>query len=104
MAVMLPKIAIDMGLCEPDEVWFVDKALYGLRENSKLWGDLRDAELRQARWVVEGVEYCLQQMMSDVVAPWHFKDSDRKVATLTAETAQGSTAAVKRHRLSWFSC
>ena len=52
--------AVDMGLCELDEVWFVDKALYGLRESPKLWGDFRDAELRQARWVVEGVEYCLQ--------------------------------------------
>ena len=54
-----------MGLCEPDEVWFVDKALSGLRESPKLWGDFRDAELRQARWEVEGVEYCLQQMTSD---------------------------------------
>ena len=58
VAVMPPKIAIDMGL-------FVDKALYGLRESPKLWGDFRDAELRQARWEAEGVEYCLQQMTSD---------------------------------------
>ena len=65
VAVMPPKIAIDMGLCKPDEVWFVDKALYGLRESPKLWGDFRDAELCQARWEVEGVEYCLQQMTSD---------------------------------------
>ena len=27
VAVMPPKIATDMGLCEPDEVWFVDKAI-----------------------------------------------------------------------------
>ena len=54
-----------MGLCEPDEVWFVDKALYGLRESPKLWGVFRDAELRQARRDVDGVEYCLQQMTSD---------------------------------------
>ena len=39
---MPPKIAIDMGLCEPDEVCFVDKALYGLRESPKWWGDFRD--------------------------------------------------------------
>ena len=65
VAVMPPKIAIDMGWCEPDEVWFVDKALYGLRKRPKLWGDFRDAELRQARCEVEGVEYCLQQMTSD---------------------------------------
>ena len=62
---MPPKIANDIGLCEPDEVWFVDKALSGLRESPKLWGDFRDAELRQARWVVEGVEYCLPQMTSE---------------------------------------
>ena len=60
VAVMPPKITINMGLCKPDEVWFVDKALYGLRESP-----FRDAELRQARWEVEGVEYCLQQMTSD---------------------------------------
>ena len=65
VAGMPPKIGIDMGLCEPDEVWFVDKALYGLRESPKLWSDFRDAKLRQAHWVVEGVEYCLQQMTSD---------------------------------------
>ena len=33
VAVTPPKIAVDMGLCEPDDVWFVDQALYGLRES-----------------------------------------------------------------------
>ena len=69
VAVMPPKIAIDMGLCEPDEVWFVDKALYGLRESPKLWGDFRDAELRQARWEVEGVEYCLALARQSIHPP-----------------------------------
>ena len=59
VAVLPRKIAIDMSLFEPDE------ALYGLRESPKLWGDFRDAKLRQARWVAEGIEYCLQQTTSD---------------------------------------
>ena len=41
VAVMPPNMAIDMGLCEPDEVCFVDKALYGLRESPKLWGGFK---------------------------------------------------------------
>ena len=65
VAVTPPKIAVDMRLCEPDDVWFVDQALYGLRESPKLWGDFRDSELKLATWEVEGVQYHLQQMSSD---------------------------------------
>ena len=65
VAVTPPKIAVDMGLCEPDDVWFVDQALYGLRESPKLWGDFRDSELKLATWEVEGAQYHLQQMSSD---------------------------------------
>ena len=65
VAVTPPKIAVDMGLCEPDDVWFVDQALYGLRESPKLWGDFRDSELKLATWEVEGLQYHLQQMSSD---------------------------------------
>ena len=65
VAVTPPKIAVDMGLCEPDDVWFVDQVLYGSRQSPKLWGDFRDSELKLATWQVEGVQYHLQQMLSD---------------------------------------
>ena len=86
VAVTPPKVAIDMGLCEPDEVWFVDQALYGLRESPKLWGDFRDAELRRARWLVDGVEYRLEQMTSDdqlwrIVASTLRKDGSKDLET-----------------------
>ena len=38
VAVMPPKIAIDMGLCEPDEVWFVDKSTVWFEGKPKVVG------------------------------------------------------------------
>ena len=61
-----PKIAVDMGLCESDDVWFVAQALYGLRESPiSFLGDFKDSELMLATWEVDGAQYHLQQMSSD---------------------------------------
>ena len=37
-----PKILICLGLVKEGEMWLVERALYGLRESPKLWGEYRD--------------------------------------------------------------
>ena len=37
-----PRLLIDLGLCTEDELWMVDKALYGFRESPKWWSVHRD--------------------------------------------------------------
>ena len=41
-----PAALVNLGLLKPDELWVVEKALYGLKESPKYWEDKRDKELR----------------------------------------------------------
>ncbi|OLP73772.1 hypothetical protein AK812_SmicGene46881, partial [Symbiodinium microadriaticum] len=47
-----PTIAYQLGLASPGEVWFVEQAIYGLRESPALWSNFRDQQLALARWTV----------------------------------------------------
>ena len=64
-----PGIAYELGLASPGEVWFVEQAIYGLRESPALWSKFRDQQLKLARWEVEvdnvKVTMKLEQMVSD---------------------------------------
>ncbi|CAE7501293.1 GIP, partial [Symbiodinium sp. CCMP2456] len=64
-----PAIAYELGLASPGEVWFMEQAIYGLRESPALWSRFRDEQLKLARWTmdVDGVPTTmkLQQMVSD---------------------------------------
>ncbi|CAE7359094.1 GIP, partial [Symbiodinium sp. CCMP2456] len=64
-----PAIAYELGLASQGQVWFVEQAIYGLRESPALWSRFRDEQLKLARWNmdVEGVPTTtrLQQMVSD---------------------------------------
>ena len=64
-----PGIAYELGLASPGEVWFVEQAIYGLRESPALWSQFRDEQLRLARWEMEvgnvNVTMKLEQMVSD---------------------------------------
>ena len=42
-------ILIEMGLCADDELWVIDRALYGFRESPKWWSIHRDEFLKSAR-------------------------------------------------------
>ena len=64
-----PAIAYELGLAEGAQVWFVEQAIYGLRESPALWSQFRDGELRLARWTgdVDGEEVTmkLEQLVTD---------------------------------------
>ena len=53
------------GLVDKDVLWTLDKAVYGLRESPKWWGDCRDKTLRGLAWDCGGRNYYLQQCSSD---------------------------------------
>ncbi|CAE7779988.1 GIP [Symbiodinium sp. CCMP2592] len=48
-----PKVLEAMGITEPNEIWQVCKAVYGLRQSPRWWSEYRDSVLRTATW--EGV-------------------------------------------------
>ncbi|CAE7530637.1 GIP [Symbiodinium sp. CCMP2592] len=56
-----PRVLCDMGITSPDEYWAVDKAMYGLRQSPRWWGNFRDDVLREARWSCTGRQMRLTQ-------------------------------------------
>ena len=60
-----PRLLIDLGLCTEDELWMVDKALYGFRESPKWWSVHRDDFLTGATWTTSLGNVCLQQLTSE---------------------------------------
>ena len=45
-----PSIAYELGIAERGDMWYVEQAIYGLRESPALWSQYRDEELKGARW------------------------------------------------------
>ncbi|OLQ07990.1 Copia protein [Symbiodinium microadriaticum] len=45
-----PKILEAMNITQPGELWWVDRAVYGLRQSPRWWGEHRDAVLAEAKW------------------------------------------------------
>ena len=64
-----PGIAYELGLAVSGDMWYVEQAIYGLRESPALWSKFRDEQLKLARWTmhIEGVEVTmkLEQLVSD---------------------------------------
>ena len=50
MAVVPPRIMTDFGIIQPDEVWLVDKALYGFQSSPAHWAVYRDQTMRRFTW------------------------------------------------------
>ena len=48
-----PRILEQMQITAPGELWRIERAVYGLRQSPKWWGDYRDSILRGSSW--EGV-------------------------------------------------
>ena len=47
VAVQPPKVMVDLGVCEPDEVWLIRKALYGFNTSPSYWAIYRDQVLEE---------------------------------------------------------
>ena len=60
-----PKILIRLGLVKDGEMWLVERALYGLRESPKLWGDYRDIEISQMSFQANHITYEYQQSFAE---------------------------------------
>ncbi|CAE6948806.1 RE1 [Symbiodinium sp. CCMP2592] len=60
-----PRLLIDLGLAREDEVWIIDKALYGFRESPRWWSLFRDSFLLQAKWKTSLGEVTLEQFSSE---------------------------------------
>ena len=49
-----PQLWVDLGFIKPGTLWPVKKAIYGLRESPRVWGESRDAKLRHVQWRTGG--------------------------------------------------
>ena len=50
VAVVPPRIMIDFVITQPDEVWLVDKALYGFQSSPAHWAVYRDRTMKKFEW------------------------------------------------------
>ncbi|OLQ05728.1 Copia protein [Symbiodinium microadriaticum] len=64
-----PSIAYELEIASPGDLWYVEQAIYGLRESPALWSQFRDENLKGATWTAEisggQVSMRLQQLVSD---------------------------------------
>ncbi|CAE7214926.1 GIP, partial [Symbiodinium sp. CCMP2456] len=64
-AVRPPRLLVDLNICSSDEVWMIDRALYGFRESPRWWSVHRDSVLSTANWTTEHGNLRLRQLASD---------------------------------------
>ena len=55
-----PPILVDLEICDKDEFWLLNRALYGLRESPRYWGLERDEQLQNMTFRSGKHEYFLQ--------------------------------------------
>eukprot|EP00971_Amphidinium_carterae_P348454 6490498-Amphidinium_carterae.1 len=79
------RILKDMDLVAKNEVWLLNKALYGLREAPKLWQDELDSQLRLMRFECDGVAVRLLQSVVHA-SIWLIVDEDKAVKVLKTRT------------------
>ena len=60
-----PRALIRLGYASPDEVWFAEKAMYGLRQSPKAWGVHRDAVVAKMEWHEGGTRMFFQPLSTD---------------------------------------
>ena len=63
--VWAPNIFSRVGVCQQNEAWIVKKAIYGLKESPRAWGDHRDHILKHARLYDNQMTYRLKQTKCD---------------------------------------
>ena len=56
-----PRLLQDMNITDEGEYWAIDRALYGLRQSPRWWGNYRDQVLHEASWECNGEGLHLRQ-------------------------------------------
>ena len=73
LAVKPPSVLIAANICDPNEVWLVDRALYGLQSSPKDWGIFRDDEMKGWSWKSStGTHFRLEQTRESNL--WRIKE------------------------------
>ena len=68
-----PKLLENMAITQPNEIWVIEKAVYGLRQSPKWWSTYRDGVLSSANWPGPNGE--MRLMQSEVETNlWHLLD------------------------------
>ena len=67
MAMTPPRVVVDAGICRADEMWIIDKALYGLTTSPADWGAYRDQILETFAWTEGSCSYRLQPTVESSV-------------------------------------
>ena len=60
-----PYLLTKLGYTDPNECWMALKAMYGLRQSPKTWGDYRDATLGEVSWMNGQEEVVFRPLVSD---------------------------------------
>ena len=60
-----PYLLTKLGYTDPNECWMALKAMYGLRQSPKTWGDYRDATLGEVSWKDGQDEVVFRPLVSD---------------------------------------
>eukprot|EP00435_Cladocopium_sp_Y103_P005472 s1608_g1.t2 len=57
VVVQPPAIFVLAGLCAPESLWLVEKALYGLTTSPKEWTQFRNQSIKDFNWKADGKSY-----------------------------------------------
>ena len=79
-ASMPPASLVHFRLIKTNEIWRLDKAVYGLRISPRLWGKTRDVELKAMRFQVAGKMHKVVQSSIDVAFWMIVEDGDEDFA------------------------
>jgi hypothetical protein len=60
-----PALLIKLGYISPEDWWVAVKAVYGLRQSPKAWGDHRDSKMSMMEWGCQGGIRALVQSTTD---------------------------------------
>ena len=78
-----PQLWIRWGLVAPGTTWTLDKAVYGLRESPRWWGEERDKQLTKLRWQDPQTRktHFLEQCTADTQL-WYLREADNERVVL----------------------
>ena len=60
-----PRLLVKLGYTGVQEYWMALKAMYGLRQSPRTWGDHRDGVFQEAKWEWDGRKMIFEPMVSD---------------------------------------